>query len=110
MHRFRQMMEIPAQRVGERLRLIVVKETRQVSPAPVMPYLDKACADLCSKEHPPQDQNGNQRRRAACRSHECCKEACFQKHRFPTKSIKGLADIDDGKIKSPEKEPRRQRY
>src|SRR5690349_21668332 len=58
---FRQVMKIPAQRIGQRLCFVVIKKTRQVTPALVVPQLDQSGAKFSAEQHPTQYQHGNDR-------------------------------------------------
>ena len=48
-----QTVEVPAKRIGQRLRFIVIEKTGQLPPARVMTQLDKSGAQFRSKKHPP---------------------------------------------------------
>src|SRR5437870_13841113 len=48
----RRMMEIPAQRIGQRLSFIMVKEAGQIAPAWVGAQFDHARAEHGAKKHP----------------------------------------------------------
>src|SRR5436190_2603614 len=48
----RRMMEIPAQRIGQRLSFIVVKEAGQIAPAWIRAQFDHACAEHGAEKHP----------------------------------------------------------
>src|SRR6266540_3253950 len=48
----RRMMEIPAQRIGQRLSFIMVIEAGQIAPAWVGAQFNHACAEHGAKKHP----------------------------------------------------------
>src|SRR6516225_1499082 len=48
----RRMMEIPAQRIGQRLSFIMVKEASQIAPARIGTQFDHACAEHRAEKHP----------------------------------------------------------
>src|SRR6266571_5080008 len=48
----RRMMEIPTQRIGQRLSFIMVKEAGQIAPARIGAQFDHACAEHGAKKHP----------------------------------------------------------
>src|SRR5438128_12034917 len=48
----RRMMQIPAQRIGQRLSFIMVKEAGQIPPAWIGAQFDQACAEHGAKKHP----------------------------------------------------------
>ena len=54
-HHLWQAMEIPAQRIRQRLCLIVVKEAGQLTPASVVTQLDQTRAKFGPEKHPSQD-------------------------------------------------------
>src|SRR5439155_26243474 len=55
-------MEIPAQRVGQRLGLVVVVQAGEVAPAAVVAELDETGAELYAEQNPAQEQDWNERR------------------------------------------------
>ena len=68
--------------------------------------LDEACAHLGAKEHPAQDQDGDDRGPNVCGTEKGSEEARFKKHGFPAESEEALANIHDGEIEDVEQEPR----
>ncbi len=58
----RRMMEIPAQRVGQGLSFIMVKEAGQIAPAWIGAQFDHACAEHGAEKHPHDEPHHNDRR------------------------------------------------
>ena len=104
-HRRREAVEVPAQRVRKGLGFIVVVETGEIAPAGVVTQLDEAGANFGSEEHPAQDQDRDDGGLDPSRSKEGGEETGFQEHGLPAESEEALADVDDGEIQHIEQKP-----
>src|SRR5215510_598721 len=65
MDRLRQPVEVPGERIRNRLRLVVVEEAGQVSPARVPADLDETGAEHRAEEHPAEKQDYDETRRGS---------------------------------------------
>ena len=83
MEALREPMEIPAQRIGHRLRLVVVIETREIAPALVTAHLDEPGAELHSEQQPAHEHDQAELGRRCGRAEEDREEARFQEERLP---------------------------
>src|SRR5262245_40545526 len=92
---FRQAMEVPAERVRQRLGLVVKVEAGEVAPTRVVAQFDQAGAQLGAKQHPAQRQDWNWRRFDGGRAQETREEARLEEHRFPAEPVKRLPDVHD---------------
>ena len=63
-----QVMEVPAQWIGDRLRFVVVVHTCEIPPALISPELDEACTEHHAERYPAEQQHGNGRSRHIARS------------------------------------------
>src|SRR3954463_6029719 len=91
-------MEVPAERVGEGLRFVVIVETGEVAPAGIVAKFYESGTHLCAEEHPAKDDDGNDRRPGVRRAEEDGEESGFEEHGFPAEAEEVLADVDDGEI------------
>lgn len=105
MHGSGDLVEVPAQRIGQRLSFVVVVKTRKIAPAGIVAQLDESRANLGAEEHPAQDEHGDGGRLSVRRAEKGREEAGFEKHGFPPEAKESLADVDDGEIEDIEKEP-----
>src|SRR5581483_9154962 len=92
----RRPMEIPAQRIRHGLGFIVVVEAGEIAPARVAAQLDQSGAEHDAKEQPTEQPNRDLRRSYFCAAQEDSEERGFKENGFPTESIEGLADVDEG--------------
>ena len=102
MEALRQVVEVPAQRIGHRLSLVVVVEAGQVAPALVPAHLDEPGAELDAEQKPAHEHDEAELRRRRGRTQEDREEAGFQQERLPAERVKGLADVHDREIEHPQ--------
>lgn len=106
---FRESVEVPAQWIGEGLRLVMKVQAGEAAPAGVMAQLDQSRPELDAKEHPAKEKHRDDRRRHLRRSEEAGEKAGLEQHRFPAEAIEILSDVDDGQVERPQDEPHRHR-
>ena len=109
MKALRQPMEVPAQRVGHRLRLVVVVEAGQVPPASVAPHLDEASPELDTEREPSVQEDHERRRCIRVAAEEDRQESGLEEERFPAEGVEGLSDVDDREVERPDHDPRQHR-
>ena len=103
-------VEPPAQRPRHRLRLVVVFEASQVTPARITAHLDHPGAELDPEHQPAQEDQDQSRRRAAVRSEEDRQESGLEQQRLPPERVPRLADVDDRQVQRPEHRPGQHRH
>jgi hypothetical protein len=89
----RQVVEVPAQRVGHRLGLVVVVGAGEIPPAPVAPDLDEPGAELEPEEQPAEQPQDDGRRRLVGRAEEDREEARVEQQRLPSEGVEDLAHV-----------------
>ena len=89
------MVEIPAERIRHRLRLVVVVETREVAPAAIAAHLDQPRAELHAEEQPAKQDDEGEGRSGARVAEEDREEAGLAQQRFPAERVERLTDVDD---------------
>jgi hypothetical protein len=106
-HRTRQVMEVPAERIGHRLGLEEVVETGQIAPAGVAAQLDQAGAEHQAEQRPAVDpvQQGRWRRDARAGEHR--EEPDLDEQRFPAEAVPCLAGVDERQIQHVQSRPHR---
>ena len=103
--RLRQMVEVPAQRVGHGLGLVVVVQARQIAPAGVVADLDQSGSELDAEQQPAQQPQHRRWRCCAGWAEEDRHEAGFEQQRLPAEGVERLADVDDRQIQRPQGQP-----
>ena len=101
----RQGVKIPAQRIGNGLRLIVVIEARQIAPAGIAAQLDQARAEHHAEFHPAQDQKGKHVGRGCALAQKDRAEPGLEQHGFPTISVEDLPHIHERDVERPQRGP-----
>src|SRR6266571_4365378 len=109
MQPLRQMVEVPRERIRHGLRLVVVIETGEVTPAPVATDLDQARAELDAEDEPADEPDEREWRRGPRGSQKNGEEAGLEEQRLPTEGVKGLPDVDDREVERPEHRPEQHR-
>ena len=105
MERSRQMVEVPAQRVGHGLRLVVVVEAGQIAPARIASQLDQPGPEFDAEGKPPKENQDQERRRRPVVAQEDGQESGLEQERFPTERVPALPDVDDAQIEHPQDDP-----
>ena len=98
----REMVEVPTDRIGQRLGFVMVVETGQVAPAGVAAEFDHARAEHDAEEDPEEQPKDYSRRFGVTRAEKDAEETAFEEDGFPAEAVEDLADIDEGKIEQPE--------
>src|SRR5437867_7166618 len=101
-------VQVAAERVGDRLRLIVIEQTREVAPARIPPELDERGADHDPEDEPSEEPENLGRRRAAregpCveqRAEEDRQEAGLEELDLPAVTVPILTDMDERHVERP---------
>ena len=109
MDRAREEVEPAAQRPGDGLRLEVVVEGGEITPAGVAAQLDQARAEHDAEDQPaeqPEDRRrrwpSRERARVEQRDEEDREDARLEQLDLPAVSVPVLADLDEGQVQSPE--------
>ena len=102
-------VEVPAQRVGQGLRFVVVEHAGEVAPARVAAEFDHAGAEHDAELHPQQQPEDEARRRGVGGAEEDGEETGFEQNRFPAEAVEHLAGIDEREVQEPEQRPHRRR-
>ncbi|MCY1004975.1 hypothetical protein OV079_05190 [Nannocystis pusilla] len=109
-HRRRQVMEVKADGVGERLGLEVTLETGELGPARVAAQLDEARAEHDAEGEPAQQDDGDvgwraiagERQEARERAEEGAQERRLEQLNLPAERVPAAADVDDREVEGPQ--------
>jgi hypothetical protein len=109
MEPMRREMQVAADRVRDRLRLVVVVETGQIAPARVAAQFDETSADHDAKAKPAKKPDHQNRRgsfrkwsRIKQRTKKDGQESRLEQLVFPTVAVPNLANVDDRHVDRPE--------
>ena len=100
-----QVVKVPAQRIGERLRFVVVVQASKVPPTTIVADLDQPRPELDTEQHPAQQQDDGDRRSSGGRAKEDRQKTRLQQERLPAEGVERLADVDDRQIQHPQHQP-----
>jgi hypothetical protein len=106
MSRTGEVVEPPAESVGQRLGLVVELGAGELAPAPVAAQLDESGAELDAEEEPPQQQDRRPRHRRVVASEERGEEAELEQQRLPPEAVPDLADVDVREVQAPQEQER----
>ncbi len=108
-HPARHEMERPAERIGDRLGLVVVDETREVAPARVAAQLDESGAEHDAKDQPAEQPDHGERRwppregtSVDERAEEDREKAGLDELDLPAVAVPVLSDVDEREIEHPQ--------
>src|SRR5205823_13622408 len=96
--RFRQVMEIPRERVGHGLRLVVVVQAREVAPAAITAHLDEPRAELDAECKPAEQIHDGDRRCELRVAEEEREEPGLAQQALPAERVEGLTDVHDAEV------------
>ncbi len=104
-----QVVEVPAQRAGHRLGLVVVPQAGQIAPATVAAQFDQPRAELDPEQQPAQQPERQDGRRDLVVAEERGEQAGLQQQRLPSEGVPGLPDVDDRQVEHPQQHPEQHR-
>jgi len=98
-------VKIPAQRIGQGLRFVMIVQAGEIAPALIAPHFNEPGPEFNPEKHPADDPDYCNRCGPVHGAQEYGIEPNFEQHRFPSEAIKGLSDVYNGQVQYPEHKP-----
>ena len=100
-----QPVEVPAERIRDRLALVVVDEASEVAPARIAAQLDEPRAEHQPEEDPSEHPDHDHRRRHVAGAEEDREKTGLEQQRLPAETVPRLPHVHEREIEEPHHEP-----